>query len=59
MLVCFKGRFVAMELKVPGKKPTKLQAKVLRDIDDAGGTATVIWDIEEVKDLFSELDNSF
>ena len=38
-LVCLMGHFVAIELKVPGEKPTDLQAVVLERIQAAGGMA--------------------
>lgn len=36
-LVCFRGQFVAIETKAPGKKPTPRQLKVAGDIRAAGG----------------------
>lgn len=38
-LVCIDGKFVGIELKAPGEKPTKLQEHCLRDIEHAGGIA--------------------
>ena len=37
ILGCFKGRFVAFEVKRPGCKPTKLQLYVIGRIQTAGG----------------------
>lgn len=34
---CYQGRFFAIEVKKPGKQPTKLQERVLNQIRDAGG----------------------
>lgn len=39
LLICIRGRFVACELKQPGKKPTPLQMKRLRDWAAAGALA--------------------
>ena len=39
ILMCLAGRFVAIELKREGEKPTKLQEYVLQEIQKAGGLA--------------------
>lgn len=41
-LVCHKGRFIGIEAKAKGNKPTALQLKHIQDIKDAGGEAYVI-----------------
>lgn len=47
LLACVRGRFVAVELKQPGKRPTALQMKRLRDWQSAG--ALVGWVTTEVE----------
>jgi Holliday junction resolvase len=42
IVCCVKGRFLAIECKAPGKKPTALQAKEMNEIGKAGGMALVI-----------------
>ena len=37
LLICHKGKFIAIELKVDGEKPTKLQDIKLKEIRLAGG----------------------
>ena len=37
LLICYKGKFIAIELKVDGAKPTKLQDIKLNEIRLAGG----------------------
>ena len=39
IVACFRGRFVAVEVKREGKEPTKLQALRMREIEVAGGKA--------------------
>lgn len=39
ILLCLKGDFIAIELKVDGERPTKLQDVVLSRIREAGGLA--------------------
>lgn len=41
-IVCFKGRFIGIECKANGGKPTPLQEKNLRAIETAGGCSYVI-----------------
>lgn len=41
-LVCYRGRFIGIECKANGGKPTALQTKNLDEIDSAGGVALVI-----------------
>ena len=41
-LVCVKGRFIGIECKANGGKPTALQLKNLADIESAGGLVFVI-----------------
>lgn len=43
-LVCYEGRFIGIECKANGNKPTALQLKNFRDIEDAGG---IVWLIDE------------
>ncbi len=39
LLCCIKGRFVGIEVKVPGKKPTVRQEHTIAAIIKAGGVA--------------------
>ena len=41
-LCCVGGKFVAIEAKANGGKPTALQEKNLREINQAGGVGVVI-----------------
>ena len=41
-LICYKGRFLAVEAKAGKGKPTALQLVRLNEIDKAGGEAMVI-----------------
>ena len=42
LLICYRGRFVAWELKVGKNQATGLQAFNLERIQDAGGVARVV-----------------
>jgi Holliday junction resolvase len=48
LLVCMQGRFIAFEVKQPGKKPTLIQAATLAAIQRAGGHAAVVTSLDEM-----------
>ena len=54
IIVCYKGRFIALEAKVGRNKPTKLQAATLEQIKRAGGTAAVVYSVRDVQAIMSE-----
>lgn len=52
---CYNGKFIGIEVKRPGKSPTPIQNRRMREIVDCGGIA--IWGtaervIDELKRLF-------
>ena len=49
LLACIGGRFVAIEVKRPGKDATPLQRYNIGAILEAGGTAFVAHGVDEVK----------
>lgn len=56
LLVCYRGHFVAIEVKLPGGDATKLQAAVLRQIGRAGGVSTVATSKEEALAALDQVD---
>lgn len=46
VLVCWRGLFIGIECKAPGKSATKFQNMTISAIEDAGGLAFVIDDVE-------------
>jgi Holliday junction resolvase len=42
IVACWQGRFIGIECKAGSNKPTALQMKNLRDIQQAGGCALVV-----------------
>ena len=56
IIACYKGRFIALEAKVGKNKPTKLQAATIDKIRQAGGTAAVVYSVEDVKAVLSEME---
>ncbi len=58
LLVCLPwGQFAAVEVKVPGEKPTDLQRAFLESVTAAGGVAVVATGIEDVEGLFERRKN--
>lgn len=56
LLVCYKGRFVGLEAKMPGGKLSAKQKAVLDEIANAGGTAAVVTTVEQVSRLLGKID---
>lgn len=56
VIACVSGRFVAFEVKVGKNKPTKLQEHTIEKIKKAGGTATVVYSLDEVKQTLREME---
>ena len=54
IIVCCRGRFIALEAKVGRNGPTKLQAATIDRIRRAGGTAAVVRSVEDVQAVLSE-----
>ncbi len=47
IIVCYRGRFIAFEVKVGNNQPTVLQALTIRKIIKAGGYALVVRSVDE------------
>ena len=54
IIVCHKGRFIALEAKAGRNKPTKLQEATIAAIRRAGGIAAVVRSVEDVQAVISE-----
>lgn len=52
-LICYRGQFIAVETKAPGKKPTDRQKMIIENIRQAGGAAFVV----DGDDGLAELEN--
>ena len=55
-LVCYRGRFLALEVKKEGGKPTPWQTYQIAAIDKAGGRAEVVWSAEQVHELVNNME---
>lgn len=56
IICCFKGRFVAFEVKTEKGRLTKLQSVALEKINAAGGKAYKVTSLDEVRAILKELE---
>jgi len=56
IIVCYRGRFVAFEVKTPSGKLTKLQEITLTKIKAAKGEAFKVTSVEDVKSILDSLE---
>ena len=54
IICCLNGRFVAIEVKQPGKQPTELQSLKMEMIRASGGVAFVACSVADVKTALSQ-----
>lgn len=55
LVACVQGRFVALELKRPGGRPTPLQLRRLDEVRAAGGIAAVVHSVEDALRTIEEI----
>ena len=55
IFACYRGRMIAIEVKVPGGTPTPIQAQTLADLENHGALTGVVTSVEETEDLLSRL----
>ena len=56
IIVCYKGRFIGMECKLPDGHLTELQKRALRKINDAGGYAYRVESVDDAKKIIEKVD---
>ena len=54
IIACVKGRFIAIEVKRPGKKPEPIQEAFLESINKKGGLAFWADNLDKVKTIIKE-----
>jgi len=52
IICCIDGRYIAFEVKRPGKKPTPIQQSWAQKVKKAGGEYYTVHSLDEVKELF-------
>jgi len=56
IIVCYRGRFVAFEVKTATGRPSKLQEVTIAKIKAAKGEAFIVRSVEEVKRIIEKLE---
>ena len=56
ILCCYRGKFVAFEVKTAQGKATSLQVAQIKAINFAGGTARVVRSKDDVKYILKEME---
>lgn len=56
IMVCYKGRMVALEVKTPTGKPTDIQKRVVEEIVKCGGFGGFPTNVEDVKNILKKVD---
>ena len=55
LVCCYKGRYVAFELKVDNNKPSELQQIKMESVIRAGGIAKPVWTLKEIEETLYEI----
>lgn len=58
ILACYRGRYLAIEVKYGNGKPTPEQLEFGRKVRDAGGLFLVAYDVEKVNQLLDTIDKA-
>jgi hypothetical protein len=58
LLACYKGRFLGIEVKMPGGRLSRKQEKVLQSIMDGGGVAIIARSVDDVHRVLDMLDKN-
>ena len=56
LIVCYRGLYLGLEVKMPGNKASKVQSRVHEKIQQAGGYAAVVYSVEEAISCLDDLD---
>lgn len=57
-LVCYRGRFVALEYKKLGGTATPWQRREIAAIIDSGGIAEVVWTVEQCRTIVERINDA-
>lgn len=47
LIVCYRGRYIGVEVKMPGNKPSAVQLRVHEQMRRAGATVVVAYSVED------------
>ena len=57
IIICYKGRFIGMECKLPGGRLTELQKQAIAKINRAGGIARRVESVADVQSIIRLVDD--
>ena len=57
IICCYRGRFIGMECKLPGRRLTELQKRAVAKINGAGGIARRVESVDDAKAIIRQIDN--
>ena len=57
IIICYKGRFIGMECKLPGGRLTELQKRSIDKINRAGGIARRVESVADAMAVIQQADN--
>lgn len=55
IIICFRGKFIGLEVKAPDGKLTPLQDATIRKIKASGGIAEVVRSIDDAKRIIESI----
>lgn len=56
IIICYKGRFIGMECKLPNSHLTELQKRAIRKINEAGGYAARVESVADAQAIIRRVD---
>ncbi len=56
IICCFKGRYVALEVKAEKGIVSKLQEHNIKLIKNSGGVAAIVRSVEDVQEIINKID---
>lgn len=56
IICCYKGRFLGLEVKLPGGRLTEMQKRAIEKINRAGGIARRVESVDDVKAVIAQAD---
>ena len=57
IIICYKGRFIGMECKLPGGRLTELQKRALAKINRAGGIVRRVESVADAMEIIQQVEN--
>lgn len=57
-IICYRGKFIALEIKAPGGKATPWQERCIAEINAALGDAGVVYSVDDVKEVIAQVERA-